>query len=489
MRPEARHFFLLAVLLVGGCATGPDYVRPGVDMPEGWRVSAEEAAGIANVTWWREFEDPVLDELIETALANNKDMRIAAARVEEFAARVGITRADALPAIGYGADASRSRLPGGGSRDLYSATLNLGWELDVWGRIRRATEAARAELLAAEEGRRTVILSLVTAVATSYVQLRNLDRQLEIARDTLSSRAESVRLFEIKLRGGVISELELAQVRSEYEQAAVRVPALERLIALQENALSVLLGRNPGPVTRGRRVEELRLPAIPPGIPSDVLMQRPDVRAAEQRLIAANARIGVARAAWFPSISLTGVLGQSSGDLGNLFSSSSTVWNVGGGALGPIFEGGRIKGGIRVSEAQQRQALQEWLRAIQTAFREINDALISVEKRREELDAQARQVDALRMYSRKARTRYQEGYVSYIEVLDAERRLFDAELQYEQARAELFAALINVYKALGGGWIEEADRMLGARAVEDGAGLSSSPGPGRPALSSSGDAP
>ena len=412
MRPEARHFFLLAVLLVGGCATGPDYVRPGVDMPEGWRVSAEEAAGIANVTWWREFEDPVLDELIETALANNKDMRIAAARVEEFAARVGITRADALPAIGYGADASKSRLPGGGSRDLYSATLNLGWELDVWGRIRRATEAARAELLAAEEGRRTVILSLVTAVATSYVQLRNLDRQLEIARDTLTSRAESVRLFEIKLRGGVISELELAQVRSEYEQAAVRVPALERLIALQENALSVLLGRNPGPVTRGRRVEELRLPAIPPGIPSDVLMQRPDVRAAEQRLIAANARIGVARAAWFPTISLTGVLGQSSGDLGHLFSSSSTVWNAGGGALGPIFEGGRIKGGIRVSEAQQRQALQEWLRAIQTAFREINDALISVEKRREELDAQARQVDALRMYSRKARTRYQEGYVS-----------------------------------------------------------------------------
>ena len=464
MWPEMRYLLLLATLLIGGCAIGPDYVRPEADIPEAWRVPADEAASIANIAWWKAFGDPVLDELIETALLNNKDLRIAAARVEEFAARVGITRADAFPIIGYGANGARGETtPGSGTRDLYSATLNLGWELDVWGRIRRGTEAARAELLAAEEGRRTVILTLVTAVATSYVQMRNLDRQLEIARSTLASRAESVRLFEIKLRGGVISELELAQVRSEYEQAAVRVPALERQIALQENALSILLGRNPGPVARGKSADELRLPEIPPGIPSDVLMQRPDVRGAEQRLIAANARIGVARAAWFPTISLTGLLGQTSSDLSDLFSSSSTVWNVGAGALGPIFEGGRIKAQIRVSEAQQRQALQEWLRAIQTAFREINDALISAEKRREELDAQERQVAALRIYSEKARTRYDEGYVSYIEVLDAERRLFDAELQYEQGRAELYAALINVYKAMGGGWIREADRVLGQR--------------------------
>ncbi len=462
MWSEMRHLLLLCLLVLGGCAAGPDYTRPAVDMPGDWRIPVEEAAEIANIAWWREFNDPVLDELIETALLNNKDLRIAAARVEAFAARIGITRADAFPLIGYGASGARGeRAPNSGTSDLYSATLNLGWELDVWGRIRRGTEAARAELLAAEEGRRTVILTLVTSVATGYVQLRNLDRQLEIARGTLASRAESVRLFEIKLRGGVISELELAQVRSEYELAAVRVPSLERQIALQENALSILLGDNPGPIKRGKAVDALQLPTVPAGVPSDVLVQRPDVRGAEQRLIAANARIGVARAAWFPRISLTGLLGQTSSELSDLFASSSTVWDIGGGVLGPVFEGGRIKGQIQVSEAQQRQALQEWLRAIQTAFREINDALISVEKRREELEAQARQVAALRIYADKARARYNEGYVSYIEVLDAERRLFDSELLFEQGRAELYAALINVYKAMGGGWVSKAERSIG----------------------------
>lgn len=474
MLPDRRHVFLLCLLFLAGCAVGPDYIRPEVDMPEGWRVPSEEAADIANVAWWRDFDDPVLDELIATTLANNKDLRIAAARVEEFAARIGIVRVDAMPFIGYGVDGARGEFSAGrGASDLYNATLNLGWELDVWGRIRRGTEAARAELLAAEEGRRAVILTLVTSVATAYVQLRNLDSQLEIAHHTLETRAESVRLFEIKLKGGVISELELAQVRSEYEQAAVRVPALERQIALQENALSILLGNNPGPIERGKAVHDLKLPAIPAGIPSDVLIQRPDVQGAEQRLIAANARIGVARAAWFPSISLTGLFGQASPELSDLFASSSNVWSVGGSALGPIFDGGRIKGQIQVSEAQQRQALQNWLRTIQTAFQEINDALVSVEKRGEELAAQTRQVDALRIYVEKARARYNEGYVSYIEVLDAERRLFDSELLLEQGRAELYAALINVYKAMGGGWVNEADRVIGL--LDDGGAAAQQP--------------
>lgn len=453
---------LALVVLLGGCALGPDYQRPAVDTPAGWRVPAAEAADIANTAWWRAFNDPVLDQLIETAIANNKDLRIAAARVEEFAARVGITRSAAFPQIGYGANAARSATSansalGGGVNNLYEATLNLGWELDVWGRIRRATEAARAELLAAEEGRRTVVLTLVTSVASGYIQLRNLDRQLEISRETLATRAESVRLFEIKFRGGLVSELELAQVRSEYEQAAVAVPALERQIALQENALSILLGRNPGPILRGVTADQLQLPPVPAGVPSDVLIRRPDVRAAEQRLVAANARIGVARALYFPTISLTGLLGQASTDLSKLFDSSSNVWSIGAGALGPIFTGGAIKGQIAASEAVQRQALVDYLRVVQNAFREVDDALVSYRMRGEEAAARARQVEALRQYAAKARVRYNEGYVSYIEVLDAERQLFEAELRLEQARADLYAALVAVYKAMGGGWIDVAD--------------------------------
>ncbi len=461
---------LLLLLLLAGCTVGPDYRRPDIEMPDAWRVAPTEASAIANARWWQHFGDPVLDELIETALHNNRDLRIAAARVDEYAARLGVTRSALFPQLDYGAGASRreagSGVPGGSSGTLYEATLNLGWELDIWGRIRRASEAARADLLAAEEGRRAVILSLVSAVATGYVQLLNLDRQLAIARDTVKSRAESVRLFELKYRGGVISELELAQVRSEYEQAAVQVPSLARQIALLENALSVLLGRNPGPIPRGRTLDELRLPPVPAGLPSDLLLRRPDIRAAEQRLIAANARIGVARARYLPTLSLTGLFGQSSAELDNLFASAGNLWQIGAGMVGPLFTGGRLESEVAASEAVRRQLLETYLDAIQTAFREVNDALVSVVRRREELAARGRQVAALRMYANKARARYNEGYVSYIEVLDAERRLFDIELLYEQNRADLYAALVSLYKAMGGGWIEAVDPLHPAAAPE-----------------------
>ncbi len=454
---------LLLAALLAGCTVGPDYVRPDIDTPATWRVPAGQAADIANTAWWQGFGDPVLDRLIGEALHGNRDLRIAAARVDEYAARLGLTRAEAFPQLGYGANANRaeagSAVPGGQRGNLYQATLNLGWELDVWGRIRRASEAARAELLAAEEGRRAVILSLVSAVATGYIQLRNLDRQLEIARETVKSRAESVRLFRIKRQGGVISDLELAQVESEYEQAAVRVPALERQIALQENALSVLLGRNPGPIARGQAADALRLPEVPAGLPSELLVRRPDIQAAEQALIAANARIGVARAHYLPRLSLTGLFGQASGELDSLFRSSANLWQIGADALGPIFTGGRLESGVAAAEAVQRQTLERYLDAIQTAFREVDDALVSVAKYRTELAARGRQVAALRTYAAKARLRYDEGYVSYIEVLDAERRLFDVELLHAQARADLYAALVSLYKAMGGGWIDTADAL------------------------------
>lgn len=452
------------LLLTTGCTVvGPDYVKPVVDTPQRWRIQPEDAADIANTHWWKGFADPVLNDLVRIALENNRDVRIAAARVAEFAARVDIARSGFYPQIGYDGSAGRNQASretfGGGSRvnNTFQAGLNVGWELDLWGKIQRAKEGVGADLLAAEEGRRTVILTLVSAVATSYVGLRSLDRQLEIAQATLQKRRGSLTLFEDQLEGGVVSELEVAQARSEYELAAVRVPAIERQIALLENSISVLLGRNPGSIQRGKGIDGLILPPIPEGIPSEVLARRPDIRQAEQNLISANAAIGVARAAYFPNISLTGLFGFASTELSNLLSSSASVWSLGGSLLGPIFAGGGIDAQVRVSEAVQRQVLISYLQAVQTAFREVDDSLISTQKSRQELAAQTRQVDALQEYANLAYTRYNEGYVSYIEVLDAERRLFDTQLEYTRKQRDLYVALISVYKAMGGGWIEQAE--------------------------------
>lgn len=463
MQKLAVLMIMLAVL--GGCTIGPDYVKPEVDTPDEWRYSIEDASGTVNSLWWEQFNDPVLDALIQDALANNKDVRIAAARVEEFAARVDITRAGFYPQIGYDGAASRNRssqaAAGGGARinDSYLAALNVGWELDVWGRIRRATEASRAQLLAEEEVRRSIILTLVSSVASSYINLRSLDRQLEIAVRTLESRGKSVELFEIKFEGGVVSELEVAQIRSEYEQAAVRIPSLERQIALQENALSILLGHNPGDIPRGQTIGELGLPPVPAGMPSELLARRPDIQRAEQDLIAANAQIGVARSQYFPTISLSGLFGYASAELSELLQSSSENWGIGADALGPIFSGGRISSQVRASEAVQRQTLVGYAQTVQAAFREVDDALISSVKSREELAAQGRRVAALQDYAHYAQIRYDEGQVSYIEVLDSERRLFDAELLHTQSINDVYVSLVSIYKAMGGGWIQQAETV------------------------------
>ncbi|HHH42582.1 MAG TPA: efflux transporter outer membrane subunit [Gammaproteobacteria bacterium] len=468
MSRSVRVWLCLLLLAPLGCTVGPDYVRPKVDSPDGWRVDYVEAAETSNIRWWEQFQDPVLNELIDIALRENRDVRIAAARVLEFAARVDIFRSGFFPQIGYNGDASRNRasrdafggVPPGSSRSYnnYAGSANLSWELDLWGRIRRANEAARAELLAEEENRRSVILSLVAAVSTSYITLRQLDRQLQVSQETLQVRAETLELFRMKFGGGVVSELELAQVRTEYEQAAAAIPPIERQIALTENALSILLGRNPGDIPRGKRIDELALIPVPAGVPSSLLERRPDVRIAEQNLVAANARIGVARAQYFPTISLTGLFGYASEDLGDLLQGSSNVWNLGGSALGPIFTGGRISGQVRASEAVQRQALTGYLQTVQTAFREVDDSLVNVQKAREQLQAVGRQVVALSDYARLAKLRYDAGYSSYIEVLDAQRFLFEAQLQYVAVQGDVYASLIGTYKAMGGGWVVEAQK-------------------------------
>jgi multidrug efflux system outer membrane protein len=464
--------FPLIALVLSGCMVGPDYEKPEVDTPAEWRYQVTDAADTVNTAWWKQFNDPVLDDLIEEALNNNKDVRIAAARVEEFAARVDITRSGLFPQFGYSGAGERSKASldalgatstAGMSRtnNLYSAGLGVGWELDLWGKVRRATEAARADLLAQEESRNAIILSLVTTAANSYIGLRALDRQLEISKRTLATRKDSLDLFELQFKGGVISELEVAQVRSEYEQAAVRVPASERQIVVLENAISVLLGKNPGNINRGKSIDDLVMPKIPEGLPSELLERRPDIRLSEQNLIAANAQIGVAKAQYFPSISLTGLFGYASLAMSDLFTSPANIWNASAAAVGPIFSGGKLSGQLRASEAVQKQVLIGYLQTVQNAFREVDDALISYQKRKEELAAQGRQVNALKDYARLARLNYDEGQVSFIEVLDAERQLFDTELIETRSRNDVYASIVTMYKVIGGGWVVEAEKRVG----------------------------
>ena len=319
-------------------------------------------------------------------------------------------------------------------------------------------------LLGSEEARYAVILTLVASVANTYIDLRGLDRELEIALRTAKTREETYQLFKLRFEGGVISELELSQVTSEYEDVMAVIPGIEKNIAQVENGLSVLLGRNPAPVTRGKPIDALTPPAVPAGLPSELLERRPDIRQAEQDLIAANARIGVARGLYFPTISLTGFYGTASAEFDELFSGPASIWNYGGQLTVPIFTAGRIAGIVKASEAVQQQRLARYRQAIENAFREVDDALIDQQKSRERLAAQGRQVDALRTYAGIARLRFDEGYTSYIEVLDAERSLFNVERSYTLTQAAVLRSLVDLYKAMGGGWVAQADRMAGQSA-------------------------
>jgi outer membrane protein, multidrug efflux system len=461
--------FLFFALLVSGCMMGPNYQRPAVDAPEKWRFEEKEVKDIVNTKWWEQFNDPVLNELVDISLQENKDVKIAAAVIEEFMGRYGVVRAPLYPQIGAGAIAGRDRATEEGPAPMSSAVenpannyqvfLNVSWELDLWGKLRRATEAARADLLSTEEAKRIVILSLVSSVAGAYINLRDLDKQLEIAKQTAKTREDSYKIFKLRFEGGVISELELYQVKSEYESALAAIPLLEKSITQQENAMSVLLGRNPGAIQRGKTIDELVLPVIPSGLPSDLLANRPDIRQAEQNLISANAQIGVAKAQFFPTISLTGLFGWASTDLSDLFSGPAKTWSWAVPVAAPIFTGGALTGQVKVAEAVQQQTLVRYQQVIQTAFRETEDSLIDQKKTKEQLQILKQQVGSLREYARIARLRYDNGYTSYIEVLDAERSLFNSELTYTQTQGVLFQALINVYKSMGGGWITEAEQL------------------------------
>ncbi|HTX24495.1 MAG TPA: efflux transporter outer membrane subunit [Steroidobacteraceae bacterium] len=479
MRETATHRLLLLIgvaVCLAACAVGPNYRRPTLDVPAAYRIRPATAAALIDTAWWRQFQDPVLDELIGEALKSNLDARIAAARIEEYSGRLESVRSALFPQLGYGASALRehaSNTSNVGSSPVElgtssllsldtaavsqtlsvdSAALTASWEIDLWGQLRRATEAARADLLATEQARRGTILTLIAQLAGGYVTLRSLDRELEIARNTLAARKHSLELFQARYDGGVLSDVELNQARSEYEAAVANVPTLESAVHQQENALCVLLGRNPMSIPRGKPLSALGMPAIPAGLPADLLERRPDILAAEASLIAANARIGVARALYFPTLSLTGALGSSSSQLRNLFSGPARIWTYGGSIAGPLFTGGQVHGAVRQAEAQHEQLLLNYRKVIQNAFREVDDALIAQQKVEERAAAQSRQVEALRKYLAGAQLVYEGGYSSYIEVLDAERSLFGSELSYAQTQADRRIALIGLYTAMGGGW-------------------------------------
>jgi multidrug efflux system outer membrane protein len=455
---------IACALALPGCTVGPAYESPdGLGVPGDFRFSTEGALDTADIEWWKLFRDPVLDDLIDEALSNNLDVRIAAGRVEEFAARIGLTRSAAFPQVGYDGGAGQAQ----NSRELnpaaqrissfFEANLNVGWELDVFGRIRRATSAAEADTLQAEEVRRGVILTLVSSVATSYVALRGLDDQLAISHRMLQSRGETVELFEKQYDKGIISQLELAQIRSEYERTAATIPAIERDIAVLENSLSVLLGRPPGEITRGSELKALAMPPIPAGLPSDLLTRRPDLRGAEQAMIAANERVGVAVAEFYPRFNLTGALGLASDDLSDLFKSSAGTYTAAAGIAGPLFTAGFLENQLRGAEAAERRAVDEYRQSVLTALREAEDALVTRTTTIDEAEAQTRQVNELTRYAGYAQQRYDNGYVGFLEVLDAERDLFDAELQQVRLAAARYASVIAIYKAFGGGWVEIAE--------------------------------
>ena len=462
----------ITTLLVGalaGCTVGPNYRRPAVKPPEVFRGSADttpptDLISLADLKWFELFKDQRLQELIRTALVENYDLRDAVARVEAARAALGITRADQFPNVAGSADVTTLRNSRSGSfplpqgfdlnRTFGTVALNLlSFEVDIWGRLRRATEAARADLLAAEENRKAVITTLVSDVASEYFNLLELDMELEIGKRTLTTREGSLQLIRRREQRGLATVLDVRQGEQLVHTAAQAIPNTEQLIEQTENQVSLLLGRSPSPILRGHSLtEQEQPPAVPPGLPSSLLERRPDIRAAEQNLVAANAFIGVARAAYFPRISLTGFLGFQSNQLSSLFTGPTRVWQFAPQVTQPIFTAGRLQSNVKLAEAQQQIALIQYERAIQTAFREVSDTLIQYQKVREVRAKQELLVDTLQDRSRLAYRRYRGGVDPLLNALDADRDLFDAELGLAQTRRNELLTVVQLYRALGGGW-------------------------------------
>jgi multidrug efflux system outer membrane protein len=450
-----RVLLLIASLALAACTVGPNYQRPPVTVPEQIYGATEPATAqsLADTRWFDLFSDPVLRGLIEEALRNGADMRIAAARVEEARARYGIAGAARYPDVDYQVRTGYGRQNGETGAAL-AANVGAGWELDLWGRIRRLNEAARAQYLASEEGRRAVQLALISEVAAAYFDLRELDAELDIARRTTDAFANTFDLFERRLRGGTASGLETTRAEALLANASAQIPLLEREIVATENQINVLLGRVPGPIARGVSLNEQPLPpAIPAGLPSALLLRRPDVRAAEQFLIAANANVGVAEAAFYPTLSLTGLLGVQSSDLSELFGEGRT-WSIQAGLLGPIFNAGRLRNQRRVALALFDEARVQYEQSVTNALADVSTSLVAVQKLAAVETERERALRVNQEAVRLVTLRYESGLSAYFEVLDAMQQLFAAENAVVRTRRDRLFALVQFYRALGGGWQE-----------------------------------
>ena len=454
---------ILAAILMAGCMVGPNYHRPVVQTPSVYRDLGEnpqvqaQAASFADLPWWQVFQDPQLQELIRTALKENYDLQLATERISAARAQVTITRSNLFPQVQGNANfiggkdsSTRSKF------NILALTADAAFQLDLFGRLRRATEASRAELLATEDAQQTVTLTLVSDVASDYFQLLDLDLQLRITHDTVKTQEASVKLTQLRLDHGVATKLDVLQAQQVLDTANAAIPDLERQIGQEEDAISILLGHYPESVRRGRPLAEQPLPPeVPPGMPSTLLERRPDIRQVEQDLIAANAEIGVARAAFFPQISLTGSGGGAFGRstlLTGLMSSQTGIWSYGAQVSQPIFTGGALRGNLRLAESQRRQELIAYKQVIQLAFRDVSDALIGYQKLHQVRVAQEITVKDLQDTVDTSLKRYRGGITTYLEVLDGQRSLFNAEIVLAQARGAEYQSLVQLYKALGGGW-------------------------------------
>jgi len=465
-----RTLLIPLVCFSTACTVGPNYKRPSIPTPQSFRapdsLPAAQAESLADLKWFEVFKDEQLQALIRHALERNYDLRDAAARVEEAHAGLGITRSNQYPNFGSGASIEINRISRDGataipSRFLPSQNRNFGtaalellsFEIDIWGKLRRATEAARANLLSSEENRKAVITTLVSDVATAYLTLRELDYELEISQRTLRTREESLALTKSRELGGVSTQLDLRQAEQLVYTAAETIPQIQRQIEQTENQISLLLGESPNGVLRGKSLTEQEIPPeVPAGLPSTLLERRPDIRAAEQDLIAANAEIGVARAAYFPTLSLSGALGGTSAQLSSLFSGPHSSWNLAPQVTQPIFTAGRLKSTVKLAEAERERTLIQYEKTIQTAFTEVSDALIAHQRVRESREQQGALVDALGDRLRLAYLRYRGGVDTQLNALDADRDLFQAQLDLARLRLDEILSIVQLYKALGGGW-------------------------------------
>lgn len=460
---------LILSLLVTSCNFAPRSHSPCMDLPACWRIESNESSTCANVRWWEELGDPILDALIVEALKNNKDLKTAMWRVCEYYARYRIASSELFPQIKSEGSAVKEKFPVASFippqfdpiTPYYKYDFSLAYEVDFWGRVRNISRAAYDELLAEVENRRTVVLTLVSEVAGSYIRLRELDRELQIARATLRDREEYVYLAKKRFEGGLTSEIEVEMAISTMEEVRAAIAVIEAEIPIQENLLSVLLGESPTCVVRGKTIDQFDLPfQIPTGLPSELLVQRPDIMAAERLLMAANAKIGAARAAFFPKLSLTGLFGGESFSLNSLFTTPSRAWLFGGEYLQQIFTGGRLTGELDASIATRQELLYQYDQTILNAFKEVNDALVSHKQALELVEIEKARVEAVAEYFKLAWLRYYEGQETYLTVLDAERQLFTAEIDLVKAKGDVFLTLVDIYKSLGGGWVIDADNCI-----------------------------